>query len=98
MLAALASIGVAETVLVVGHCAEQVRAAAGSALRGMRIRYVDNPEYARGSAISLYAARAYLREPELVMDADVLFPREFLRRLVGARAPSAFLVDRTFQD
>lgn len=98
MLGALESVGVSETVLIVGHCAEQVRATAGERLGGMRIRYVDNPDYTRGSAISLYAARAYLGEPTLVMDADVLFPREFLRRLVGAPVPSAFLIDRSFQD
>jgi choline kinase len=37
-------------------------------------------------------------EPARVMDADVLFPREFLRRLLAAPAPSAFLIDRGFQD
>jgi choline kinase len=98
MLAALAAVGVEETVLVVGHAADQVRAVAGAALGGMRIRHVENPDYTRGSALSLYAARAHLREPVLVMDADVLFPREFLRRLIDAPAPSAFLVDRGFQD
>lgn len=98
MLAGLASTGIRETVLVVGHFADQVRALAGTSLGGMRIRYVENPDYTRGSALSLYAARAHLREPALVMDADVLFPREFLRRLIRAPAPSAFLVDRGFQD
>jgi len=98
MLAALESVGVRETVLVVGHCADQVRAVAGDKLGPMRVRYVDNPHYTRGSVLSLYAARAHLAEPALVMDADVLFPREFLRRLVRAPAPSAFLIDRGFQD
>jgi choline kinase len=98
MLGALESIGVTETVLVVGHCADQVRAVAGDKLGPMRIRYVENPDYARGSVLSLYAARAHLAEPALVMDADVLFPREFLRRLAGAAAPSAFLIDCGFQD
>jgi choline kinase len=98
MLAALESVGVGETVLVVGHCADQVRAVAGDKLRAMPISYVDNPDYTRGSALSLYAARAHLGEPALVMDADVLFPREFLRRLTRAAAPSAFLIDHGFQD
>ena len=98
MLGALESIGVTEAVLVVGHCADQVRAVAGEKLGPMRIRYVENPDYARGSVLSLYAARAHLAEPALVMDADVLFPREFLRRLAGAAAPSAFLIDCGFQD
>ncbi len=62
------------------------------------MRYIDNPEYTKGSVLSLYAARQHLTEPTLVMDADVLFPREFLRRLLAAPAPSAFLIDRDFQD
>jgi choline kinase len=98
MLGALQSIGVTETLLVVGHLADQVRAVAGDKLGAMRLRYVENPDYTRGSALSLYAARAHLREPTLVMDADVLFPRELLRRLVGAPAPSAFPIDRSFRD
>ena len=32
------------------------------------------------------------------MDADVVFPREFLRRLVGSAAPNALLVDGGFAD
>ncbi len=98
MLAALEFVGVRETVLVVGHCAPQVREVAGRYGGRMPVRYIDNPQYAKGSVLSLYAARAHLREPALVMDADVLFPREFLRRLLAAPAPSAFLIDRGFQD
>lgn len=98
MLDALAWAGVAETVLVVGHCADQVRALAGRRWRRMRVDYVHNPAYARGSCLSLWAARDYLAEPALVMDADVLFPREFLRRLLDAPVPSAFLVDTALVD
>lgn len=98
MLAALDSVGVEETLLVVGHCAEQVRALAGERVGAMTIRHLHNPEYPRGSVLSLLAARDHLREPVLVMDADVLFPREFLRRLLAAPAPSALLLDRGFQD
>jgi choline kinase len=98
MLQALESIGIAETTLVVGHCADQVQRVAGTRLGGMRIGYVENPDYTRGSVLSLYAAREHLTGPTLVMDADVLFPREFLRRLVASPSASAFLVDRGFSD
>src|SRR5437763_1116201 len=98
MLEALAWAGVRRSVLVVGHCADQVRQAAGERVGRMAIDYVVNPEYTRGSVLSLYAARHYLREPALVMDADVLFPREFLRRLLAGPAPSALLLDRGFAD
>ena len=98
MLGALAELGVRETVLVVGHCADQVKRLGGDRRGRMAVRYVDNPDYTRGSVLSLYAARAHLAEPVLVMDADVLFPRELLRRLLAAPAPSALLLDRGFQD
>ena len=49
--------------------------------------------------MSLYCARDHIaREPTLIMDADVVFPREFLRRLVGSAADQAFLIDEGFAD
>ena len=98
MLEALESVGIRESTLVVGHCADQMRQVAGTQLGRMRIGYVENPQYTKGSVLSLYAARAWLAEPVLIMDADVIFPREFLRRLLRAPAPSAFLVDRGFRE
>jgi len=98
MLAALSDAGIRETVIVIGHCGDQVRAVAGTRLGRMGIRYVENTQYAKGSVLSLYAARAHLAEPTLVMDADVLFPREMLRRLLAIPAPSALLIDRGFSD
>ena len=98
MLEALDAAGVRQATLVVGHCADQVRKVAGERVGRLAVRYIHNPEYTRGSVISLYTARQCLREPALVMDADVLFPREFLRRLLAAPAPSALLLDRGFAD
>jgi L-glutamine-phosphate cytidylyltransferase len=98
MLEALQAAGVRQATLVVGHCADQVRKVAGDRVGRMAVRYIHNPEYTRGSVISLYAARQCLREPVLVMDADVLFPPEFLIRLLALPAPSALLVDRAFTD
>lgn len=99
MLQALAGAGVDEAVLVVGHCQDQVRRAAGAARGGMRISYLDNAEYQKGSILSLWRARdTLLRDTTLVMDADVLFPDRFLHRLVAAPVPSALLLDRGFRD
>jgi L-glutamine-phosphate cytidylyltransferase len=98
MLGALADAGIRESILVIGHCGDQVRSVAGNRLGRMAIRYVENPEYTKGSVLSLYAARAHLAEPVLVLDADVLFPREFLRRLLAVPAPSALLLDKGFAD
>jgi MurNAc alpha-1-phosphate uridylyltransferase len=53
MLEALATAGVAEAVIVVGHCGTQVRAAAGPRRGAMPIRFVENAEYPKGSILSL---------------------------------------------
>jgi choline kinase len=95
----LAGHDVEETVLVVGHCQDQVRAAAGVRRGAMRITYVENPDYQKGSILSLWRARdTLLRDATLVMDADVLFPDAFLSRLIAAPSASALLLDRGFTD
>lgn len=98
MLEALHAAGVRRAVLVVGHCADQVQALAARAPVGLAIEYRHNPDYVKGSSLSLYAARDVLDGPALVMDADVVFPREFLVRLLGASEPNALLIDEGFQD
>ena len=99
MLGRLAASGVDEAVLVVGHCQDQVRRAADTARGTMRVGYVENPDYQKGSILSLWRARdTMLRDDTLIMDADVLFPGRFLRGLIDARAPSALLLDRGFKD
>jgi choline kinase len=99
MLDALHAVGVRHVVIVVGHCADQVRALAATAPAGMTIECIDNPAYQKGSSLSLYCTRDVItREPTLIMDADVVFPREFLRRLVASPAPQAFLIDEGFAD
>jgi choline kinase len=99
MLEGLAGCGVEESVLVVGHCQDQVRRAAGSSSGAMRISYVENPAYHKGSILSLWCAReTMLSDSTLVMDADVLFPERFLTRLIATPAPSALLLDRGFRD
>ncbi len=98
MLEALHGAGVRRAVLVVGHCADQVVAVAAQAPAGMAIDSALNPEYAKGSALSLYAARAALLGPTLIMDADVVFPPEFLVRLLRSPEPNALLIDESFED
>jgi len=99
MLDALHAVGVPDMVIIVGHCADQVRRLAASAPSGMTVECVHNPAYQKGSSMSLYCARDVIRrQPTLIMDADVVFPREFLRRLVGSPAEQAFLIDEGFAD
>jgi choline kinase len=99
MLEALAAAGMRHVEIVVGHCADQVAALTAGAPAALAVRCVLNPDYARGSALSLYAARDTIAARDtLIMDADVVFPREFLGRLIASPAASALLIDRGFHD
>lgn len=99
MLAALSAAGVPRAAVVVGHCAGQVRSLVGSLDLALDVSFIDNPDYQRGSVLSLLRAADLLRAgPALIMDADVVFPVEMLTRLLAEPAPNALLRDRGFKD
>lgn len=94
-LDALLEAGVKSAVLVVGHRQELIRAAIGDAYRGCALRYIVNDQYRRGSLYSLWLARATFDDDLLIMDADVLCPASFVKRLVNSPHPNAILIDET---
>lgn len=98
MLDAVQAAGIREVVVVVGHCREQIRDRIGPGFGSLSIRYVENPDYARGSLLSLWCAREAIQDDSLLMDADVLFAPELLNRLVDSPMPSALLLDQGFID
>jgi 2-aminoethylphosphonate-pyruvate transaminase len=92
-LAAFRKHGLRDVVIVCGHRGEAVRRAARRLGRGLRIRFIENPDYTKGSILSLHRAAGELEGEVLIMDADVYFPDEALGRLLGSPHRSAFLVD-----
>ena len=100
MLDALAAAGVPRVVIVVGHCADQVAALTAAAPPGLTVAVSAQSGLHEGLGASRSTPRATSSPARstLIMDADVVFPREFLRRLLAAPAPSALLIDRGFHD
>ncbi len=94
-LESLASVGVRQAVLVVGYKQEMIRSAVGSGACGVDVRYVVNAAYQRGSLSSLWEARGEFDGDLLLMDADVLFHHEILKRLVASPHPTALCLDET---
>lgn len=94
-LDALAGVGIKKAVIVVGYKQDMIRAAVAADSRGVEVRYLLNEHYQRGSISSLWLARTELDDDVLIMDADVLFHREILRRLIGSTWPTALLMDET---
>ncbi|WP_169332321.1 aminotransferase class I/II-fold pyridoxal phosphate-dependent enzyme [Nocardia brevicatena] len=86
----LAAVGVRETVLVVGHRADDIMASVGDRFDGMRVSYIVSETFAdTNNAFSLWLARHHLDEDTYVLDGDVVFDAEILVRL--ATAPDAVI-------
>ena len=94
-LEVLASVQIRDVTIVVGYKQEMIRAAVGTQHRGVSISYLVNEEFHRGSISSLWIARSVLSDDVVIMDADVLFHREILRRLVMSPFTNCLLMDDT---
>jgi choline kinase len=81
--------------MVVGYKAEMIRAAVAANSCGVRVNFLVNEQFHRGSISSLWIARTALDDDAIVMDADVLFHQEILRRLVQSPYENALLMDDT---
>lgn len=94
-LTSLASVGIRQADIVVGYKQEMIRAAVESDACGVRVNFLVNDQFHRGSISSLWIARTAFTDDAIVMDADVLFHREILRRLVQSPFENALLMDET---
>jgi len=86
-LRALSTNGVSEVVMVVGYRQEEVRAFAGQRFDGMRIRYVVNERHSEtNTAYSLWLARKFLDGHVLLLEGDIVFDADAIRRILGSAA------------
>ncbi len=73
--------GFRETVLVVGYKAELVRRF-GDNFKKMKLTYINNPDYkTTNTMFSLYLARKYLYEGVVLINGDVFFEQQALKRV-----------------
>lgn len=97
----LREVGVTELTIVTGHEREQIAIELPrlSLTHGLKISEIHNANFTEGSVLSFDVAMdAVLASgaPVLLMDGDVLYPAEMLRRLIVSRHSSALLVDRNY--
>lgn len=82
-LRVLASSGVTQAVIVVGHEAAQVRRRVGPRFAEIDITYVDAPSFDTTNNVrSLWDARRYCDEDILLLEGDVVFDRDVVMRLL----------------
>jgi len=91
--------GVKNICVVVGHLADQIEAELKTVNCRTPIELVYNPRYELGSALSLLQAEAAFQSvPAIIMDADLLFCRAMLDRLLASPTPNCLLVDDRLVD
>ncbi len=93
-LKALDKVGIKDRVVVVGYEKEKIEQlvnAIPNAMEAVRLRV--NPNYRKGSILSLWCVRDEFNDDLLIMDADVLFPDVLLSKLVFSSSPTALLLD-----
>jgi len=95
----LRSLGIEELVLVTGYRADDIAAEVEAIGAGDFVRPVHNPDYRRGSMVSLWTAREALGSgvAVLTMDADVLYDISLLENLLKAPQETCFPLDREFE-
>jgi choline kinase len=85
-------------VIVVGYRHDQIRDAVtewkSDDTTGLEVTFATNERYAQGSILSLYASRDTLSAHDsVIMDADVLYHRDVMKRLVESPSEHCFLID-----
>ncbi len=98
-LALLEDAGIQEATIVLGYGAAQVRAALDASGTRLDVTMLENPDFREGSVVSLWTAREMLRctRPVLLMDADVLYDRRMLDRLMRSTHVDCLLLDRNIE-
>lgn len=91
--------GVNDITVVVGYQADKIRGALDGLPDGKAIQTVMNSDFRNGSVVSLAASEGVLRagRPVVLMDADVLYDRRMLSRLVGSEKPNCLLLDKAIE-
>lgn len=91
-IAILRACGVREILIVAGYKADKVKAAVRRSVP--KVTVVENPEFNKGSILSLWQARKQLAGEVMILDGDLYFEEEFIRRAVRSRKKDFFLIDR----
>ncbi len=95
----LHGLGINEITVVVGYEAEPMRTALAALEDGPPVATVVNPDFREGSVVSLWTARAMLQSgaPVVLMDADVLYDRRLMARLLESPVADCLLLDRDIE-
>jgi histidinol-phosphate/aromatic aminotransferase/cobyric acid decarboxylase-like protein len=91
----LSDVGVTEVVIVVGHHKEKIYELIGDTFQALQVTYIESEKYESTNNIySLWLAREHLVEDVLLLEADVLFERRLLERMLSHETGSLAAVSQ----
>jgi choline kinase len=94
-LRSLASLDVKDIALVVGYKKEKIIEFVKNLDLPVKVLFMENPDFTRGSILSLNRARDLLKGDIVLMDGDVFFDREILGKLIQGKAGNFIAIDTT---
>jgi choline kinase len=91
--------GVTSITVITGFAGAFIRAALAKLRDGPPVSVLVNPDFREGSVVSLHAGREVMRagDPVILMDADVLYDRRLMARLLDSALPNCLLLDRAIE-
>jgi choline kinase len=95
----LGACGLQDITVVIGYRAADLQAEVAGLRSDLKLDLIANPSFRNGSVISLWNAGAVLRsgKPVILMDADVLYDRRLIVRLLDSTHENCFLLDRSIE-
>lgn len=97
---ALTAAGITALTIVVGYEQQMIRSFVGDRRSQwtLPIDFIENPDFLRGSIVSLQRASDLLLDGAIYMDADVLYPAALMRRLVETKHENSVLLDKRSEE
>jgi choline kinase len=92
---ALEKADIRDIVLVVGYKQEKIIEFTRQRDFKQNIKFIENPDFTRGSILSLNKAREELNNNVLLMDGDVYFEDDMLKALLSVKQENALAIDTT---
>jgi choline kinase len=92
-LEAFGQVGVTDVAIIVGYQGQALQGRIGDGSEhGLQIEYIYNPDYQRGNALSLYAAKPFTEDaPFLLSMADHMVSSHLLAGVLNTAAPGNVL-------
>ena len=97
MISCIQDCGIDETIFVVGYLQEQIRDYVKTKFPDLNAHFITNERYAEtNTAFSLMLARDLIKGATFVkFDADVVFDKEILRKLVECEHANCLCIDKS---